>query len=362
MAESQVPFPYTPTEMAAIRASVSADRFATYLTEAKGNARHAIELYLYNARLAKAFLYPLHVTEVTLRNAVDGVLVDLYGANWPASAKFRDLLTPESLGSLETAVSRATLKQASPPRGQIVATLTFDFWSNLFRPEYDRPLWQVNLPRALPHAPKGTTRAVVQILVRDINHLRNRIAHHEPLLHQPVRARHADIVALTGFISPTMSRWLKHFSTVATVTRNKPGPNLVGQTVSSRCDPNFQPVRAADTLKTVLAAYRADLPALVCVDAAGCPVNLLSAADLLTFTAAKAVSDGGIIDFGEHTVGSVLDAGTLKGRWVQLAGDAPLADLVDALKAPAVRGVVSVDTVSGQPVPRGVMLRAHRRY
>lgn len=362
MAESQVPFPYTPPEMAAIRASVSADRFATYLREAKGDERYAVELYLYNARLAKAFLYPLHVTEVTLRNAIDGVLVALHGPDWPANAGFRGILTPESLGSLDKAISRARDKQANPPRGQVVATLTFDFWSNLFRHEYDRSLWQVNLARALPHAPKGTTRAGVQKLVRNINHLRNRIAHHEPLLHQPVRTIHADIVDLTGLISPVMSRWLKHFSTVAAVTRNKPGPNLVGQTVFSRCDPNFQPVRPEDTLLDVLTAYRSNLPALVCVDAFGRPTNLLSAADILAYTASKAVADGGIVDFNDHTVGSVLEAGTLKGRWVSLPGDAPLAELVDALKGPAVRGVVSVDTVAGGAVPRGVLLRAHRRY
>ncbi|GJD30991.1 hypothetical protein PMNALOAF_2243 [Methylobacterium adhaesivum] len=362
MAESQVPFPYTPAEMAAIRASVSADRFATYLKEAKGNERYAVELYLYNARLAKAFLYPLHVTEVTLRNAIDDMLVALHGPDWPTNAGFRTILTPESLTSLDRARSRAREKQPNPPRGQVVATLTFDFWSNLFRHDYDRSLWQVNLPRVLTNAPKGTTRAGVQVLVRDINHLRNRIAHHEPLLHQPVRARHAEIVDLTGLISPVMSRWLKHFSTVAAVTRNKPGPNLVGQTVLSRCDPNFQPVRPEDTLRDVLAAYKADLPSLVCVDADGCPISLLSAADLLAYTASEAAAQGGIIDFNDHTVGSVLDAGTLKGRWVQLAGDAPLAELVDALKAPAVRGVVSVDTVAGRTVPRGVLLRAHRRY
>ncbi|MEE7462090.1 hypothetical protein MFUR16E_12700 [Methylobacterium fujisawaense] len=348
--------------MAAIRASVSTDRFATYLSEAKGNERYAIELYLYNARLAKAFLYPLHVTEVSLRNAIDGVLVALFGPAWPTSPALRGILTPESLGSLDTAISRANAKQLNPPRGQVVATLTFDFWSNLFRHEYDRKLWQVNLTMALPYSPKGTTRAGIQVLVRDINYLRNRIAHHEPLLHQPVRARHADIVALTGLISPVMSRWLKHFSTVAAITRNKPGPNLVGQTVFSRCEPNFQPVRPEDKLLDVLTAYRADLPALVCVDATGCPVNLLSAADILAYTASKAVADGGIIDFNDHTIGSVLEAGTLKGRWVQLAKDAPLAELVETLKAPAVRGVVSVDTVAGRTVPRGVVLRAHRRY
>src|SRR5690606_39563904 len=69
--ESQVPYPYTVEQLQAIRASISEPRFATYLKKGGNHQEYALALYLYNARVAKAFLYPLNVAEVTLRNAVD---------------------------------------------------------------------------------------------------------------------------------------------------------------------------------------------------------------------------------------------------------------------------------------------------
>ena len=360
MAESQVPFPYTPEDMAAIRASISADRFATYLTAAKGNERHALDLYLYNARLAKAFLYPLHVGEVTLRNAIDGVLQDLHGAAWPTNRGFQAQLTQESLKSLTKALQRAGAIQPNPPRGQVVATLTFDFWSNLFRPDYDRPLWQVNLRKALPHCLPRTTRAEVQILVRDINFLRNRIAHHEPILSVNATRLHADIVRLVEMRNPSMSRWLRHHSTLSTVIRTKPRPGMAAQTAIERCDTGFQAVAGDHTLASVLAAYSPDVPAIVCVDEAGGPTALLSATDIVAYAAERLT--GTMIDFGEHRVSDLLASGVVRGRWAHVATDAPLAELVDAVKGPGIRGVVVVEERIATRIPRGVLLRAHRRY
>lgn len=47
-------------------------------------------MYLYNASAAKAFLFPLNVTEVMLRNAIDDILVAKFGVSWHQDANFRD--------------------------------------------------------------------------------------------------------------------------------------------------------------------------------------------------------------------------------------------------------------------------------
>lgn len=75
MAESQVPYAYDQPALDAITASLSRQRFETYLTKAGNDENYAYALYLYNARLAKSLLFPLSVTEVTLRNAIDEALV-----------------------------------------------------------------------------------------------------------------------------------------------------------------------------------------------------------------------------------------------------------------------------------------------
>ena len=75
MGECQVPYTYDESTISAPEASLSAARLSTYLKKANGNRPLSVALYLYNVRLAKAFLFPLGVTEVVLRNAVDEVLV-----------------------------------------------------------------------------------------------------------------------------------------------------------------------------------------------------------------------------------------------------------------------------------------------
>ena len=142
MAESQLPFPYTAADIASLKAAFSAPRFATYLTRAGGDEIYALTLYLYNARLAKAFLFPLHVVEVALRNAIDEALTSLHGPNWPFDEPFRTtVLTPDGLKTLDKAIERAGRRAT---KDDVVATLTFDFWSNLFR-YWDREYWRLKI-------------------------------------------------------------------------------------------------------------------------------------------------------------------------------------------------------------------------
>ena len=82
IADSQVPFRYDSDMIDALKASLSAPRFAGYVSKAGGYSSVAFELYVYNAGLAQAFLIPLNVTEVTFRNTVDGVLVKEFGPDW----------------------------------------------------------------------------------------------------------------------------------------------------------------------------------------------------------------------------------------------------------------------------------------
>lgn len=157
-----------------------------------------------------------------------------------------------------------------------------------------------------------------------------------------------------------MSRWLRHHSTLATVIRTKPRPGMAPQTAIERCDTGFQAIAEDHTLASVLAAYSPDVPAIVCVDAAGCPTALLSAADIVAYASDRLV--GTMIDFGEHSVADLMASGVVRGRWTRVAADAPLAELVDAVKGPGIRGVIVVEERHSARIPRGILLRAHRRY
>ncbi|WP_437609251.1 hypothetical protein [Erwinia sp. V71] len=99
MAESQVPWSYDGSGPNLI-ASLSDTRFEPYLVSAGHNLDYAFGLYLYNARMAKAFLYPLHILEVTLRNRISHVFCQHFDMAWCHCAAFRAILTKESQATL----------------------------------------------------------------------------------------------------------------------------------------------------------------------------------------------------------------------------------------------------------------------
>src|SRR3954453_13927229 len=88
MAESQAPYGYTPETLVSLQAAISSPRFYPYHNEAAGDDAYAVELYLFNARVAKSLLYPLQMAEVTVRNAVNQVFARDFGQRCPFPGHF----------------------------------------------------------------------------------------------------------------------------------------------------------------------------------------------------------------------------------------------------------------------------------
>lgn len=363
MAESQVAFHYTAASIAALRASISEPRFKPYLYEAGRNEGYAIALYLYNARLSKAFLYPLHMAEVTLRNAIVDALVLKFGPAWPSNAGFLGMLTQGGLDTLEKARTRVVRdKGRNFPVSQLVATLTFDFWSNLFRQDYDVPFWQEYLPTVLPHLPPGGGRHEAQLRVRDINQFRNRIAHHEPVIRADTTKMHKGIVDLVAARCPETALWMKHHSTLHAVIRTRPrnaGPTC--QTIADICDPAVVPVREDVSLAVALNALPPAAVAFVVYDAAGLPTHGVRHDDVLRFVVGRAQDQSGLVDLNDHVMADVV-AGMPAKSCAFLDAGTPLRDGVDTLCKAGVRMMMVTETRAAGVTVRGVVVRSHRRY
>lgn len=358
MAESQVPFPYLPAQLQAIRASISEPRFATYLSKGGNHEQYAMALYLYNARVAKSFLYPLNVAEVTLRNAVDGILIAKFGANWHQDVDFRDqTLTVDGLATLNKAIQRSG---PNATHDQIVATLTFDFWSNLFRPEYGA-LWRTSVNIAFPQLKHGETRQEIQNLVRPINTFRNRVAHHEPILDLNVTDIYAKIVRLIELRCVETAAWMKHHSTISGVVRSRPHRDgTAANTLASKLDSAFVPVKPETALSELLEILDARHQAIVCLDEGGRPVLAFTAVDAVRFISQCAKDVGGLIALGDHTVSDILLLPDLSEKWTQMDDTTPLTQAVKELQKPRIQILVGIEAGSGRAT--GAILRAHRRY
>lgn len=357
MAESQVPYPNLPAQIAAIRGSLSEPRFATYLQKGGGNEAYAIALYLYNARVAKAFMFPLGVVEITLRNAIDALLVTQHGATWHLDAGFRDIvLMPEGLSTLDKAIQRVG---AGAARGRVVAELTFDFWSNLFRPNYG-DLWRTGLNVVFPNLTKTTTRHDIQTMARSINQFRNRVAHHEPVLDLNVTDVYANIVELVSLRCNETAAWLKHHSTLSSIIRTRPRGAAAGfVSLGSRLAPDFIAVTEATTLEDVAAQFNRKCQVAVCFDGNGTIVAAFGPLDLVCFLADDSKANGGMTAPREQTVGALLPAINVAAGWTALPAEGPVAAAVEQLTGKAINIVVGTDATG---VVVGVITRTLRRY
>ena len=356
MAESQILFSYPQKTVQELTRALSQKRYDPYLKGAGYKPELAFQLYLYNARLAKSFLFPLHVVEVVLRNAIDEVLTKDFNANWHVDRAFTSLLTPESSASLSKAVARASSNSGGASKDNVVANLNFDFWSNLFRSEYDRSLWQTNMATLLPNA-IYPTRHNFQAIVASINRFRNRIAHHEPIWGEDISKRIGEITEVVGWRSTTTKKWLQAHTTVPQMMRTKPTPGVGagGTTLGQRCDTNFETFEIDSKLSE---CHINDACAIVCLGARGIE-GVLDASDVGRYVA-RSADDSGLIDMNEHCIKDVIAFASANGSFVILDGAMELAELRDQIKGKGIRFAVIVDPATTQVI--GVIKRAHRHY
>lgn len=346
MAESQVPYPYDGDEANIIR-DLSEARFAPYLMSAGFNKHYAFSLYLYNARLSKAFLYPLHILEVTLRNRMSDIFSIHFGEKWYVDRAFRSGLTEESLDALD----RGTRRAKRPNKEDIVATLTFDFWSNLFRPEYDRFIWQTNMGKLLPNA--KMTRKEFERVVKDINDFRNRIAHHEPIHKIDLSKVHVDILDTLSWLSDETSRWVKHYSTVNECLRMKPSIKRDGHIlVSERCDKNFQCTCLDESVSKIQRSHF-----VLCLDNQNNIHAVVNNDHLAQYLIPYIENEELLIDLKIHEIGKLVAYLKLSNNLACCGAHEPFKTIEKYFK-----GKVKFLVVFDEDRIIGVIEKSHRRY
>ena len=204
---------YNGHAVRALRRSISPERLGTYLRLASGDRRRALHLYVSNAAIGSAFHGPLQTLEVSLRNAVNDTLALPHGELWFDNT---DLLK----GNESESISRAKAKIRRPlTPGRIVAELNFGFWVALFARRYEDPLWYRELHKLFRPTPK---RIVLHDQLNRLRTLRNRIAHHEPILQRDLRVDHEKILWILEMLSPETAAWVAHHSRVVEVLETKP--------------------------------------------------------------------------------------------------------------------------------------------
>lgn len=221
----------TPAQIGTLTRLISPERLGK-LTSLTGSPEQAIELHQETLRLGAALMNVTASVEIALRNAICENLSHHFAvANWLIQppvpfqwlAEDQKKITTALQSARRAAYSKLTqaqkgaldalaypngrpagtshLKRVQDRRkhiqvtdGKVIAELTLYFWKRLYGPEYEQSLWRTTIKRTFPN--KTLTRARVAEQLEHIYQSRNRLAHHEPVVH----GRFNDTIAAIDFV------------------------------------------------------------------------------------------------------------------------------------------------------------------
>ena len=201
-------FTYTPERLAALERSITRERLSYYLGKCGDDFERALRMYELNTRISAAFYGPLQGLEILVRNDMNLQLQAAFGENWHDLSIIR--LQQTQIASLRKTIDELDL--VDPSNGAIVAELPFAFWVGLLGPKNENEIWRKALYKAFRNRPRGTERTIVHNALDSIRRLRNRIAHHEKILHRDLATNHATIMEIAGWCCIETRDWIASLS------------------------------------------------------------------------------------------------------------------------------------------------------
>lgn len=214
-----------PTEglIPALEKTLSAARLQVYLQATGFQQDKALSLYLWNVALGQSFHFPLQIAEVSLRNALQAVLVAEFGENWWTLSDCRVVLGPERTSDIVTAMGRLRKIFEKEPNGdQIISGLMFGFWVAIMDTKYHDRIWKKHIPTTFVGVPSGANISVIYRVADKVATLRNKVFHHEPLLERNISDDYSQIIQLLGHICPVTKNWVKKYCSIPHLIRSRP--------------------------------------------------------------------------------------------------------------------------------------------
>lgn len=200
-----MPFVYSADALSNLHSTIARDRLASYISDAKGDVRKAIQLYERNTLFSQALYGVLQPLEIAFRNSIHVVLTgDTGHHDWydRVALRFRE---QESVKEAKKKIMRWSHAITS---ARVVSELTFGFWTKLIGRDYEKALWVPHLYKAFPHLHKPD-RLKVSARFDSIKLLRNHIAHHERIISRNLAQDYTHIIETIEWICPTTACWVR---------------------------------------------------------------------------------------------------------------------------------------------------------
>ena len=198
-----------------------------------GNADEqiALERYLYNIELSKAFYPILSLIEVSLRNRLNEAIDKTVKPDWLIQElSEQNILLDSEYKKLQEAKSKLLKKRKAITKDHLIAELSLGFWIHLCTKKYKAQLWhRKNFFRIVFSDYSDFTEfdklSKVFPLLQLLLTLRNRIFHHEIIINNPngLENCYKSLRQLLGYISQDSLIYLDRICTFRElITKQKP--------------------------------------------------------------------------------------------------------------------------------------------
>ncbi|SFA83298.1 hypothetical protein SAMN05216266_101715 [Amycolatopsis marina] len=193
---------------------------APYLRDAGGDKSKALELYEWSARTSCMAFEVVGHLEVLLRNALDRCLRQHFREEQRGIPWFL-LPTPggEYVAEAVDSVRQRLRPLGKESRHQVIAGLSFGFWSGLLGSRYEE-LWRDCLRKAFPNS--SGRRKDVSVALERVRKFRNRLAHHDSMINVDVPFEIRQIIEIASYIDTNAAAWLERCSGVMDVYGRRP--------------------------------------------------------------------------------------------------------------------------------------------
>lgn len=211
-----------------VRRALSVERLEAY---GDGVVSPAVVLgrYLLNLALCESLYSPLQLCEVALRNSLHAHLsARCARSDWYDSAAFS--LTPWAAEEVANAKEKIIKSKHPVTPGRVVAELQLGFWTSLFEARYEQRggYLPAGLKAVFPFMPKSLhNRKGTKHRLERIRTLRNRVFHHERIVHYTdLDAQHGLVLDVIGWIRPELRDLAVALDRFTTVRRDGLNPWL----------------------------------------------------------------------------------------------------------------------------------------
>ena len=170
---------------------ISVPRMGRYLSAFNGDTKKAMTLYRKNLKLSQELFTVISCFEIALRNGINSHCINTLGNDWLRNSaapggRFDNNSCRLTRDNINDAISKLAVAYT---HNKLVAELGFGYWRFMFAPNQFTALGRTLLaifpakPTSTPAMQYNQTFVFNQLI--KINHLRNRIAHHEPICFTP---------------------------------------------------------------------------------------------------------------------------------------------------------------------------------